>query len=99
MLAHNGRTLFPGPSQPEPYDTRGGIQAARSQARVDDSICNPNQYEHESNWRAHYKWTGPQILRQLPDINVVCCGVGTSGTMTGIGHYLRDHKPSVIRVG
>ncbi|KAF2257921.1 cysteine synthase B [Lojkania enalia] len=92
-------TLFPGPSQPEPYDVRGGIQIARAQAFNDDSICNPNQYEHEANWRAHYKWTGPQILKQLPDINVLCCGVGTSGTMTGIGHYLYKHKPSVVRVG
>ncbi|KAF2674408.1 cysteine synthase-like protein B [Microthyrium microscopicum] len=92
-------TLFAGPSQPEPYDDRGGIQIARAKAIEDDSWCNPNQYEHEANWRAHYKWTGPQILQQLPDLNVLCCGVGTSGTMTGIGKFLGEQKPSVVRVG
>ncbi|KAF2141920.1 uncharacterized protein K452DRAFT_227743 [Aplosporella prunicola CBS 121167] len=92
-------TLFGGPSQPEPLDNRGGIQAARLQAIENDNVVNPNQYENEENWRAHYKWTGPQILKQLPEIQVLCAGMGTSGTMTGIGTYFKDIKPSVIRVG
>ncbi|KAF4624026.1 hypothetical protein G7Y89_g14148 [Cudoniella acicularis] len=95
----NDRTLFAGPSQPEPYDSRGGIQAARRLAIDDETVCNPNQYEHDANWGSHYKWTGPQILKQLPDLNVMCAGVGTSGTMTGIGKYLGEAKPSVVRVG
>ncbi|KUJ13622.1 putative cysteine synthase B [Mollisia scopiformis] len=92
-------TLFAGPSQPDPYDHRGGIQVARTQSLEDDTMCNPNQYENDANWSAHYKWTGPQILKQLPDLSVLCTGVGTSGTMTGIGTYLGDEKPSVVRVG
>jgi cysteine synthase len=31
------------------------------------------------NWNAHVKWTGPQILQQLPEINIICAGMGTSG--------------------
>lgn len=65
----------------------------------DETVCNPNQYEHDANWGSHYKWTGPQILKQLPDLCVMCAGVGTSGTMTGIGKYLGEVKPSVVRVG
>jgi cysteine synthase/rhodanese-related sulfurtransferase len=91
--------LFGGPSQPEPTDFRGGIQAAKREAEESESTVNPNQYENEANWKAHYRWTGPQLLRQLPEINVICSGMGTSGTMTGIGTYFRDTKPSVRRVG
>lgn len=51
------------------------------------------------NWKSHVKWTGPQILRQLPEINVICAGMGTSGTMTGLGTFFKDNKPSVFRLG
>ncbi|KAJ5731179.1 uncharacterized protein N7483_005687, partial [Penicillium malachiteum] len=92
-------TLFGGPSQPEPIDPRGGIQDARRQARQSDKIVNPNQYENDDNWQAHIRWTGPQIFRQLPEINVLCAGMGTSGTITGLGTYFKSVKPSVTRVG
>ncbi|KAK7554596.1 putative cysteine synthase B [Phyllosticta citricarpa] len=91
--------LHGGPSQPEPLDERGGIQAARRKAQTDETVANPNQYDNDANWRAHYRWTGPQILRQLPHVNVLCAGMGTSGTMTGLGTYFNDAKPSVVKVG
>ncbi|KKY19742.1 putative cysteine synthase [Phaeomoniella chlamydospora] len=92
-------TLFGGPSQPDPMDNRGGIQAARKQAAESEQVVNPNQYENEANWNAHMKWTGPQIHRQLPHIGVICAGMGTSGTMTGIGLYFKEKKSSVVRIG
>lgn len=92
-------TLFGGPSQPEPLDYRGGIQNARRQAMCSENIVNPNQYENDDNWKAHVRWTGPQIYRQLPEINVLCAGMGTSGTMTGLGTYFGGAKPSVLRLG
>lgn len=92
-------TLFGGLSQPEPLDERGGIQNARKKALEHDEVANPNQYENDANWQSHYRWTGPQILKQLPSVNVVCAGMGTSGTMTGIGTFLKMAKPSVFRVG
>jgi cysteine synthase len=92
-------TLFGGPSQPEPVDERGGIQNARRTALESDSIVNPNQYENNNNWQSHVRWTGPQIFKQLPEINVLCAGMGTSGTMTGLGTYFKDVKPSVYRLG
>ncbi|EAW13404.1 putative cysteine synthase B [Aspergillus clavatus NRRL 1] len=94
-------TLFGGPSQPEPFDERGGIQRARKMALHADAaeILNPNQYENAENWGSHVRWTGPQILRQLPQINVLCAGMGTSGTMTGLGTYFGEMKPAVLRLG
>lgn len=93
-------TLFGGPSQPEPMDPRGGIfRAEKMSVESGEEVVNPNQYANDMNWKAHVRWTGPQILAQLPEINVFCCGMGTSGTMTGIGTYLKEAKPSVMRVG
>ncbi|RDA91399.1 hypothetical protein CP533_6894 [Ophiocordyceps camponoti-saundersi (nom. inval.)] len=92
-------TLFGGPSQPEPVDERGGIRAAQRMAQESASTVNPNQYGNDGNWQAHVKWTGPQILKQLPEINVICAGMGTSGTMTGLGTYFQQAKPSVFRLG
>ncbi|KAK3396824.1 tryptophan synthase beta subunit-like PLP-dependent enzyme [Sordaria brevicollis] len=92
-------TLFGGPSQPEPDDERGGIRAAERQAKEDESKINPNQYDNDDNWKSHVRWTGPQILGQLPEINLICAGMGTSGTMTGLGTYFKEAKPSVYRVG
>lgn len=92
-------TLFGGPSQPEPVDSRGGIQNARRMAMESEDIVNPNQYENDKNWQSHIRWTGPQIYKQLPEINVLCAGMGTSGTMTGLGTYFKSVKPSVMRLG
>ncbi|KAJ0120631.1 cysteine synthase A [Diaporthe amygdali] len=93
-------TLFGGPSQPEPTDPRGGINKAKQlSSESGEQVLNPNQYTNEMNWKSHFRWTGPQILAQIPEINVFCCGMGTSGTMTGIGTYLKQAKSSVFRVG
>ncbi|CAJ2510377.1 Uu.00g050800.m01.CDS01 [Anthostomella pinea] len=92
-------TLFGGPSQPEPLDHRGGIRVAQKMAEESENIVNPNQYDNDDNWKSHIRWTGPQILKQLPQINLICSGMGTSGTMTGLGTYFKDAKPSVFRLG
>ncbi|KAH7079548.1 tryptophan synthase beta subunit-like PLP-dependent enzyme [Paraphoma chrysanthemicola] len=92
-------TLFGGPSQPEPLDERGGIQRARLLAQDDSRCLNANQYENDGNWLSHVRWTGPQILEQLPNINLMCAGMGTSGTMTGLGQFFKQAKPSVRRLG
>ncbi|KAJ0383638.1 hypothetical protein COL922a_010093 [Colletotrichum nupharicola] len=92
-------TLFGGPSQPEPADPRSGIRAAKDIGEKSETAMNPNQYENDDNWKSHIRWTGPQILRQLPEINLICAGMGTSGTMTGLGTYFKNNKPSVYRLG
>lgn len=91
-------TLFGGPSQPTPVDERGGIRAAARKAAESDSVCSPNQYVNDDNWKSHVRWTGPQIHRQLPEINVIVASMGTAGTMTGLGTYFNEAKPSVYRI-
>jgi hypothetical protein len=51
------------------------------------------------NWKAHEQWTGPQILEQLPEINLFCTTVGTGGCITGTSSYLKSHKPSIKTLG
>jgi cysteine synthase B len=53
------------------------------------------QYANEANPRAHYDTTGPEILRDAPEITHFVAGLGTSGTLMGVGTYLREHKPEV----
>ena len=53
------------------------------------------QYANEANPRAHYETTGPEILRDVPDITHFVAGLGTSGTLMGVGTYLKEHKPGV----
>ena len=53
------------------------------------------QYGNEANVRAHYETTGPEILADLPEITHFVAGLGTTGTLMGVGRYLREHKPDV----
>jgi cysteine synthase B len=53
------------------------------------------QYANEANPRAHYEGTGPEILRDAPDITHFVAGLGTSGTLMGVGTYLKEQDPSI----
>ncbi|WP_238012053.1 cysteine synthase [Dactylosporangium sp. AC04546] len=53
------------------------------------------QYGNEANARAHYESTGPEILRDLPTITHFVAGLGTTGTLMGVGRYLRDKVEKV----
>jgi cysteine synthase B len=55
-----------------------------------------NQYDNPANWQAHYKSTGPEILCQTDErVTHLVAGLGTSGTLTGTGKYLREQLPHV----
>ena len=55
-----------------------------------------DQYANPDNWRAHYKTTGPEIVRQAGDaLTHFVCALGTSGTQMGVGRFLREHRPDV----
>jgi cysteine synthase B len=53
------------------------------------------QYGNPANADAHYRGTGPEILRDLPTLTHFVAGLGTTGTLVGVGRYLREHKPDV----
>src|SRR6266700_5250123 len=53
------------------------------------------QYGNEANARAHFETTGPELLRDLPTLTHFVAGLGTTGTLVGVGRYLREHKPDV----
>lgn len=51
------------------------------------------QYANPNNPLAHYRSTGPEILNDVPEITHFVAGLGTSGTLMGVGRYLKEHKP------
>ncbi len=53
------------------------------------------QYSNEANPRAHYEGTGPEILRDCPDITHFVAGLGTSGTLMGVGTFLKEQNPDI----
>jgi cysteine synthase B len=78
-----------------PKGTNGSIELAREIVAKDPSYVMLYQYGNEANPRAHYETTGPEILRDLPEVDVFVAGLGTGGTLTGTGRYLKEHKPGV----
>ncbi len=76
--------------------TNDAIFLAHEMAAEDpDHYYMPYQYGNENNPRAHYETTGPEIARDLPDVNVFVAGLGTGGTLTGVGRYLKERNPQV----
>ena len=71
------------------------FKAQQILAEDPDRYFMPYQYGNENNPRAHYETTGPEILRDVPDIDVFVAGLGTGGSLTGTGRYLKEHRPGV----
>lgn len=81
--------------------TDGAIQKAHSLLEEDpDKYFMPNQFENENNFIAHYETTGPEIIAQTNgQIDVFVAGMGTTGTLMGVGRYLKEHKHDISIIG
>jgi len=81
--------------------TDGSIrEAARIIQEEPDKYYMPNQFTNENNTLSHYETTGPEIFSQTRgEIDVLVAGMGTTGTLMGIGRYLKEKKPQVKIVG
>ncbi len=73
--------------------------AKRLNREIPNSVF-PNQYDNPANPRAHFKTTGPEIWEQTEGkVTHVVIGVGTGGTITGVGRYLKEKNPDVKIIG
>lgn len=75
--------------------SNGAVRRAQALAEEHPDWAFLYQYANEANPRAHYETTGPEILRDCPEITHFVAGLGTSGTLMGVGTYLKEHKPDV----
>lgn len=75
----------------------GAMMVAREMAESSpDKYFYANQYANPANWRAHYESTGPEIYAQTNgQITHFVTGLGTSGTLMGVGRYLREKNPKI----
>ena len=80
---------------PGDLGTNGAVRMAQEMYAEDPSVFMPMQYENADNPGAHYRGTGPEVLRDCPQITHFVAGLGTGGTLTGVGRYLKEHKPDV----
>lgn len=75
------------------------IDLVQRMCREDPGLMWLNQYASHSNWRAHYRMTGPEIRAVLPRVDYLVVGTGTTGTLMGLARYFREHSPGTVLVG
>jgi cysteine synthase B len=75
--------------------SNGAVRMAQRLAGEDPSLAFLYQYANDANPRAHYEGTGPEIWRDCPEVTHFVAGLGTSGTLMGVGRYLKEQNPDV----
>ncbi len=88
------------PTDVPPEDPRSYYKVAEQLVEETPGAFSPNQYANPANPESHYDTTGPELWSQTDgEIDALVVGVGTGGTITGAGKYLKEKKPSLLVVG
>jgi cystathionine beta-synthase len=84
------------PTNVDPEDPRSYYSVSSRLEREVPNSWKANQYDNLSNTAAHYEWTGPEIWDQTDGkVTHLVVGVGTGGTATGVGRYLKERNPAI----
>src|SRR3954447_6290294 len=78
--------------------SHGAVELALKMASEDSSYYMPYQYGNEANPRAHYNGTAPEILEELDEISAFVAGLGTGGTLMGVGRRLREELGDTVKI-
>jgi cystathionine beta-synthase len=96
LLRAYGARVVVTPSGVPPDHPMSHYSVARRLSQEIPGAYYPNQYENQGNPEAHYRTTGPEIDRDAgPLLGAVVGTVGTGGTMSGVGRYFKEHRPTV----
>lgn len=100
MLKAYGGEVIVCPTAVDPADPRSYYSVAKRLSQEIPNSFYPNQYENPMNPETHYAITGPEIWKQTEGkVDVLVAGMGTGGTISGIGKFLKEKKRSVRVVG
>ncbi len=78
--------------------SNGAVRMARDLAGQHPEWNFLYQYGNRANPQAHYEGTGPEVLRDCPDVTHFVAGLGTSGTLLGVGRYLREQRGDAVQI-
>ena len=87
-----GAEIIPSPGN---EGSNGAMRRAQAMAEEHADWWFPFQYGNPANPKAHYEGTGPEIWRDLPEITHFVCGLGTAGTIIGVGTFLKERNPEI----
>jgi cystathionine beta-synthase len=100
LLKALGAEVIVCPTAVDPDDPRSYYSVAKKLAREIPNSYYPNQYDNPMNPEAHYRTTGPEIWEDSEGkITHFVCGMGTGGTISGVGRYLKEKNPGIRIVG
>ena len=100
LLKAFGGKVVRTPTAVEPDDPRSYYKIAEKMVEEIGTAYSPNQYFNPNNPRAHYETTGPEIWRDTDGkVTHLVCGMGTGGTISGAGKYLKEMNPDIKIIG
>jgi cysteine synthase A len=77
----------------------GAIARANELVKSDKNYFMPDQFNNPANPKIHYETTGREIIKQLSDLDIFAAGVGTGGTISGVGKRLKEYNKKIIVAG